>query len=242
MRTVAPSASHVRVMGECQTAEIRGLKALVPMSAWAGYASHRSQHSRSTREARKHENRCHFTSPLIGCEWHHATRHWLINKYAISHCRCEPEFRCRRATPFPMTLTPRLARPLTFSRRHAKLCGGTLWLGMVLQWIDLSADTFGFIFVSGVDTYEVGGSPGLIGPIAQFGLADMRNHDSVIDGWEVLTEDEAIDAAIDKYRKDPTTSVAYCTFAADDGRKGPEYRFWFDLFLKLSKADHVGWA
>lgn len=29
----------------------------------------------------------------------------------------------------------------------------------------------------------------------------MRNHDSVIDGWEVLTVDKAIDAAIDKLEK-----------------------------------------
>ena len=53
----------------------------------------------------------------------------------------------------------------------------------------------------------------------------MRTHDRVIESWKVLTEDEATDAAIDKYGKDPTTSVAYCAFAADEGRKGPEYRF-----------------
>jgi hypothetical protein len=61
-------------------------------------------------------------------------------------------------------------------------------------------------------------------------------------GWEVLTEDEAIDAAIDKYGKDPTTSVAYCAFEGLDDRGGPEHRFWFDLLLKLVKADHAGWA
>jgi hypothetical protein len=32
----------------------------------------------------------------------------------------------------------------------------------------------------------------------------VGNHDGVIIGWEVLTEDEAIDAAIDTYGKDPT--------------------------------------
>jgi hypothetical protein len=70
----------------------------------------------------------------------------------------------------------------------------------------------------------------------------MRNHDSAIRAWEVLTEDEAIDAAIDKYGKDPTTSVAYCAFEALDDSGGPEHRFWFDLFLKLVKSTHVGWA
>lgn len=70
----------------------------------------------------------------------------------------------------------------------------------------------------------------------------MRNHDSVIRGWEDLTEDEAIDPAIDKYGKDPTTSVASCAFEALGSRGGPEHRFWFDLFLKLAKGDHVGWA
>ncbi|WP_342588914.1 hypothetical protein [Phyllobacterium sophorae] len=65
---------------------------------------------------------------------------------------------------------------------------------------------------------------------------------TVIEGWEVFTEEEAINAAIDKYRKDPLTSVAYCAFAADDGRKPPEYRFWFDLFLKLEKTGSSGVA
>lgn len=67
----------------------------------------------------------------------------------------------------------------------------------------------------------------------------MRIHDGVFGGWEFLAEDEAIDAAIEKYGKDPTTSVAYCAF---ETRGGPEHRFWFDLFLKLAKSDHVGWA
>ncbi|MBA8907525.1 hypothetical protein [Aminobacter ciceronei] len=70
----------------------------------------------------------------------------------------------------------------------------------------------------------------------------MRIHDSAIRGWEFLAEDEAIDAAIDKYGKDPTTSVAYCAFETVGDRRGPEHRFWFDLFLKLAKSDHVGWA
>jgi hypothetical protein len=65
---------------------------------------------------------------------------------------------------------------------------------------------------------------------------------AVIEGWVIFSEDEAIEAAIDKYRKDPVTSVADCAFAADDGGKPPEYRFWFDLFLELTKAAHVGWA
>jgi len=57
----------------------------------------------------------------------------------------------------------------------------------------------------------------------------VGNHDSVVNRWEVLTDDEAIDAAIDKYGKDPTTSVAYCAFATLDDR-GPEHRFWVAPF------------
>ncbi|MHC2301543.1 hypothetical protein ACVJBD_005809 [Rhizobium mongolense] len=70
----------------------------------------------------------------------------------------------------------------------------------------------------------------------------MENHDSVVMAWEVLTDEEAIEAAIEKHGKDPTTSVAYCAFEAAGSRDGPEYRFWFDLFLKLVKQAHVGWA
>lgn len=70
--------------GKCQTAEFRGLEALMPMSAWSRCTSHRSQHGRSTTEARKHENRCHSRLLWVDCEWRHGTRHWLINKHAIS--------------------------------------------------------------------------------------------------------------------------------------------------------------
>ncbi|RWQ16300.1 hypothetical protein [Mesorhizobium sp.] len=61
-------------------------------------------------------------------------------------------------------------------------------------------------------------------------------------GWGVLAEEEAIDAAVDKYGKDRTTSVAYCAFEALGDQRGPEHRFWFNLFLKLAKSNHVGWA
>ncbi len=64
----------------------------------------------------------------------------------------------------------------------------------------------------------------------------------VILGWETFSEDEAVDAAIDEFGRDPTTSVAYCAFAASGARDSAEYRFWFDLFMKLEKASHVGWA
>jgi hypothetical protein len=63
---------------------------------------------------------------------------------------------------------------------------------------------------------------------------------TVIEGWEVFTEDEAIEAALDKFGKDPMTSVAACALAADDGGKPPEFRFWFDLFLKLENAAQGG--
>lgn len=45
-----------------------------------------------------------------------------------------------------------------------------------------------------------------------------------------------------KYGQDPTTWVAYGAFEAFGDPRGLEYRFWFDLFLKLAKSEHVGWA
>lgn len=63
----------------------------------------------------------------------------------------------------------------------------------------------------------------------------MKNHVSTIEGWETLGVDEAIEAATERHGKDPVTSVAYCAFEASGNDKNPEYRFWFDLFLRLSK-------
>nr|WP_157866255.1 hypothetical protein [Mesorhizobium japonicum] len=70
----------------------------------------------------------------------------------------------------------------------------------------------------------------------------VGNHDSVVKGWEGLADGEAIEAATHRHGKDPITSVAYCAFEASGNGEDPEYRFWFDLFLRLSKKDHVGWA
>jgi hypothetical protein len=49
-------------------------------------------------------------------------------------------------------------------------------------------------------------------------------------------EDEAIEAAIEQFGEKETTLVAYCALMARDNRDGAEYRFWFDLLLKLVKA------
>lgn len=70
----------------------------------------------------------------------------------------------------------------------------------------------------------------------------MTDRNPVIVGWESFSDDEAVDAAVDEFGRDPTTSVAYCALAAYDQRGADEYRFWFDLFLKLVKGSHVGWA
>ncbi|MDX0965390.1 hypothetical protein GOL41_17185 [Sinorhizobium medicae] len=51
-----------------------------------------------------------------------------------------------------------------------------------------------------------------------------------------------MEAAVAEHGKDPTASVAYCALEAYDGRDSEEYRFWFGLFLKLAKREHVGWA
>ncbi|WP_156936532.1 hypothetical protein [Mesorhizobium sp. LNJC384A00] len=70
----------------------------------------------------------------------------------------------------------------------------------------------------------------------------MRSRDGIVENWELLTEDEAIEAAIEKHSKDPITSIAYCAIEVSGNADDPEYRFWFDLFLRLSKKDHIGWA
>ncbi|NTI23599.1 hypothetical protein G6M87_17150 [Rhizobium rhizogenes] len=69
----------------------------------------------------------------------------------------------------------------------------------------------------------------------------MSTDYTVVDGWESLSDAEAIKAAVDRHGKDGTTSVAWYTLEAWFDR-GPEYRFWMDLFLKLTKQTHVGWA
>ena len=75
-------------------------------------------------------------------------------------------------------------------------------------------------------------------------LIDFRTttDGDVIDGWQFMTEDEAIEAAIEEFGERETTSVAYCALNARGNGDGTEYRFWFDLFLKLMKASHTGWA
>ncbi|WP_245446337.1 hypothetical protein [Mesorhizobium kowhaii] len=51
---------------------------------------------------------------------------------------------------------------------------------------------------------------------------EVRSHDGVVENWELLTEDEAIEAAIDKHGKDPTTSVAYCAMEVSGNADDPE--------------------
>ncbi|KAA3448639.1 hypothetical protein C7I87_20870 [Mesorhizobium sp. SARCC-RB16n] len=70
----------------------------------------------------------------------------------------------------------------------------------------------------------------------------MKNYVSTFEGWETLTDEEAIEAATEKHAKDPKTSVAYCAFEVSGNRGNSEYLFWFNLFLKLSQKDHIGWA
>ncbi|MER9253971.1 hypothetical protein NKI59_19480 [Mesorhizobium sp. M0598] len=44
--------------------------------------------------------------------------------------------------------------------------------------------------------------------------------------WELVTEDEAIEAAITRHGKDPTTSVVCCAFELSGHDKDdPDYRF-----------------
>ena len=55
--------------------------------------------------------------------------------------------------------------------------------------------------------------------------------------WEAMSDEDAIE-----HGKDATTSVAYCGLEAKLNGDSPESRFWFDLFMKLQKQNHVGWA
>ncbi|WP_412177450.1 hypothetical protein [Mesorhizobium sp. YC-39] len=50
----------------------------------------------------------------------------------------------------------------------------------------------------------------------------MRSHDGVVGNWALLTEDEAIEAAIEKHSKDPTTSVAYWALEASGNGDDPD--------------------
>ena len=63
-----------------------------------------------------------------------------------------------------------------------------------------------------------------------------------ISEWEYLTEEEAIEAAVERYGRDPLTALAYCALETNVGWETPEYRFWCTLFIKLDKERHVGWA
>lgn len=63
-----------------------------------------------------------------------------------------------------------------------------------------------------------------------------------ISGWEYLSEDDAIEEAVERHGRDPLTSVAFCTLETHLGWETPEYRFWCDLFIKMIKEEHVGWA
>ena len=60
--------------------------------------------------------------------------------------------------------------------------------------------------------------------------------------WQDLTQKDAIEAAIAEHGRDATTSVAYCALETYDGRESDEFRFWFGIFLKLARREHVGWA
>ena len=63
-----------------------------------------------------------------------------------------------------------------------------------------------------------------------------------VDGWESLSDAEAIEAAVDRHGEDETTSVAYCALETWGDHNNLEYEFWFGLFLKLKQREHIGWA
>lgn len=70
----------------------------------------------------------------------------------------------------------------------------------------------------------------------------MEKCETGTDTWAAFTEAEAIEIAVERHGKDPATSVAFCALEACDEHRGPEYRFWFSLFLRLIKLDHIGWS
>ncbi|MCO5965853.1 hypothetical protein [Sinorhizobium meliloti] len=60
--------------------------------------------------------------------------------------------------------------------------------------------------------------------------------------WRDLTEEAAINTAVDEQGKDASISVACCALEAYKGVDTPEYRFWYGLFLKLATREPLGWA
>lgn len=60
--------------------------------------------------------------------------------------------------------------------------------------------------------------------------------------WESMSDEEAIAAAIDEHGEDARLSVAYCGLEAKFNGDASESRFWFNIFMKLQKQEHVGWA
>ncbi|AEG06537.1 hypothetical protein CN128_33175 [Sinorhizobium meliloti] len=57
--------------------------------------------------------------------------------------------------------------------------------------------------------------------------------------WRKLTEEDAIHTAVDEHGKDATDISSL--LRKRSGVDTPEYRFWFGLFLKLAKREHIGW-
>ena len=60
----------------------------------------------------------------------------------------------------------------------------------------------------------------------------MNTDYTVVDGWESLSETEAIEAAVDRHGHDETTSVAYCAFETWGDQGNLQHRFWIDLDRK----------
>ena len=54
------------------------------------------------------------------------------------------------------------------------------------------------------------------------GDRQVQNHDSVIDGWDAFSDEEAVEAAIDKFGKDP--DFVSCLLCIDGGRRSETTR------------------
>lgn len=59
-------------------------------------------------------------------------------------------------------------------------------------------------------------------------------------GWQTMSDEEAIAAAMDEHGEESRLSVAYAGLAAKFNGDASESRFWFNIFMKLQKQEHVG--
>lgn len=57
--------------------------------------------------------------------------------------------------------------------------------------------------------------------------------------WSGADSDTAMELAVELYGKEAVTAAAWCAFAAWSECRQEDYRFWFDIFKRLTGAGHA---